>query len=198
MTECTQTSFEFQAHNRREVRAEVDGSTLTSDAGGLLLRETDRRLNLLGRVAACFLDGRHPARTRHRVAEMIAQRVYGLALGYEDLNDHDRLRQDPVLKLLAGKQELEQPLAGKSTLNRLELGAGRPDRYKKITFWKQALDELLVDVFLEAHAEPPSELVLDIDTRTWPCMVTKKGVSSTAITTTTAICRCMSSRANTS
>jgi hypothetical protein len=164
MTECTQTSFGFQGHNRREVTAQLDGSTLTSDAGGLLLRETDRHLNLLGRLGACFLDGRDPARTRHRVREMVAQRVYGLALGYEDLNDHEQLRQDPVLKLLAGKEELEQPLAGKSTLNRLELGAGTPDRYKKITFWKQAIDELLVDVFLEAHAEAPSDLVLDIDT----------------------------------
>jgi hypothetical protein len=164
MTECTQTSFGFQAHNRRQVTAQVDGSTLTSDAGGLLLRETDRRLNLVDRLAACFLDGRDRSRTQHRVAEMVAQRVYGLALGYEDLNDHEQLRQDPVLKLLAGKEELQQPLAGKSTLNRLELGTGRADRYKKITFWKQAIDELLVDVFLEAHAQAPSDLVLDIDT----------------------------------
>lgn len=164
MTECTQTSFGFQGHNRRRVTAQLDGSTVTSDAGGLLLRETDRRINLLGRLADCFLDGRNAGRTRHRVAEMVAQRVYGLALGYEDLNDHEQLRQDPVLKLLAGKEELEEPLAGKSTLNRLELGAGTPDRYKKITFWKQAIDELLVDVFLEAHAEAPSDLVLDIDT----------------------------------
>ena len=164
MTECTQTSFGFQAQNRRQVTAQVDGSTLTSDAGGLLLRETDHRLNLVVRLAACFLDGRDPARTRHRVAEMVAQRIYGLALGYEDLNDHEQLRQDPVLKLLAGKEEMQEPLAGKSTLNRLELGAGTPDRYKKITFWKQAIDELLVDVFLEAHAEAPSDLVLDVDT----------------------------------
>jgi hypothetical protein len=164
MTECTQTSFGFQGHNRRRVTAQLDGSTVTSDAGGLLLRETDRRMNLLGRLAGCFFDGRNAARTRHRVAEMAAQRVYGLALGYEDLNDHEELRRDPVLKLLAGKEELEEPLAGKSTLNRLELGAGKPDRYKKITFWKQAIDELLVDVFIEAHAEPPSDLVLDIDT----------------------------------
>lgn len=164
MTECTQSRFEFQAHKRRKVTAEVEGSTLSSDAGGLLLRETDRRLNLLGRLAGCFLDGRDPGRTRHQVHEMVAQRVYGLALGYEDLNDHEQLRQDPVLKLLAGKEDLEEPLAGKSTLNRLELGGGTADRYKKITFWKQAIDELLVEVFVEAHAEPPSELVLDIDT----------------------------------
>ena len=137
---------------------------MTSDAGGLLLRETDRRLNLLPRLAQCFLDGRAPARVRHSVAEMISQRVSALALGNEDLNDHEQLRQDPVLKLLTGQEDLEPPLAGKSTLNRLELGAGQPDRYKKITFWKQGIDELLVDVFIEAHAAAPEEIVLDIDT----------------------------------
>ena len=136
MTECTQSSFEFQAHFSREVVARFDGGTMTSDAGGLLLRETDRRLNLLPRLAQCFLDGRDPARVQHSVEEMVAQRVYGLALGYEDLNDHEQLRQDPLLKLLAGQPDLEAPLAGKSTLNRLELSTGTPDRYKKITFWK--------------------------------------------------------------
>jgi len=164
MTKCNQTQFTFQAHFSRQVTGQFDGGTMTSDAGGLLLRETDRRLNLLPRLARCFLDGRAPARIQHSVEEMISQRVAALALGYEDLNDHEQLRQDPVLKILAGQQDLEQPLAGKSTLNRLELGAGRPDRYKKITFWKQAIDELLVDVFLEAHSEPPEQIVLDIDT----------------------------------
>ena len=129
-----------------------------------MLRETDRHLNLLPRFAQCFLDGRDPERILHTVQEMVSQRVYALALGYEDLNDHEQLRQDPVLKLLAGKQDLEQALAGKSTLNRLELSAGTPDRYKKITFWKQAIDQLLVNVFLEAHAPAPAEIVLDIDT----------------------------------
>jgi hypothetical protein len=164
MTECTESSFKFQAHFSRRVTGQFDGGTMTSDAGVLLLRETDRRLNLLPRLAQCFLDGRDPARVQHSVAEMISQRIAALALGYEDLNDHEQLRQDPVLKLLAGQPDLEQPLAGKSTLNRLELGTGMPDRYKRITFWKQAIDELLVDVFLEAHAAVPDEIVLDIDT----------------------------------
>ena len=164
MTECTQPQFAFQAHFSRQVTGQFDGSTMTSDAGGLLLRETDRRLNLLPRLAQCFLDGRAPARVQHSVREMISQRVSALALGYEDLNDHEQLRQDPILKLLAGQEDLEQPLAGKSTLNRLELGVGAPDRYKKITFWKQGIDELLVDVFVEAHAAVPEEIVLDIDT----------------------------------
>ena len=128
------------------------------------MRETDRRLNLLPRLAECFLDGRDPARIQHTVGEMLAQRIYGLALGYEDLNDQEQLRQDPLLKLLVDKRDLEEPLAGKSTLNRLELSTGAPDRYKKITFWKQALDELLVNVFVEAHAAAPERIVLDIDT----------------------------------
>jgi hypothetical protein len=164
MTECTQSSFGFQGHFSRQVTAQFDGGTISSDAGGLLLRETDRRLNLLPRLAHSFLDGRDPARTQHTVAEMVSQRVYGLALGYEDLNDHEQLRQDPLLKLLAGKEELEEPLAGKSTLNRLELSTGTPDRYKKITYWKQGLDELLVDVFVEAHTTAPEQIVLDVDT----------------------------------
>jgi len=164
MTECTQTQFAFQAHFSRRVTGQFDGGTMTSDGGGLLLREADRRLNLLPRLAQCFLDGRAPARVRHSVAEMISQRVSALALGYEDLNDHEQLRQDPVLKLLTGQEDLEQPLAGKSTLNRLELGTGTPDRYKKITFWKQGIDELLVDVFIEAHAVAPDHIVLDVDT----------------------------------
>jgi hypothetical protein len=164
MTECTQGSFGFQAHFSRQVTAQFDGGTISSDAGGLLLREADRRLKLLPRLGQCFLDGRDPARTHHTVAEMVSQRVYGLALGYEDLNDHEQLRQDPLLKLMAGKEELEEPLAGKSTLNRLELSTGAPDRYKKITYWKQSLDELLVDVFVEAHAAAPEHIVLDVDT----------------------------------
>jgi hypothetical protein len=99
---------------------------------------------------------------------MLSQRVYGLALGYEDLNDHEQLRHDPVFGILAGREELQQPLAGKSTLNRMEMGAGEPNRYKKITFWKEALDELLVTVFLEAHAQAPGQIVLDIDTTDLP------------------------------
>ena len=148
MTECNQSSFEFADHFSRQVVARFDGGTLTTDGGGLLLRETDRRLNLLPRLAECFLDGRNPIFVEHSVEQLLAQRVYGLALGYEDLNDHEQLRQDPLLRVLAGKADVEDsPLAGKSTLNRLELSDGTPDRYKKITFWKEAIDELLVKVF---------------------------------------------------
>ena len=164
MTECTQSSFEFQAHFSREVVARFDGGTISSDGGSLLLRETDRRLNLLPRLAGCFLDGRDQERVEHSVGEMLAQRIYGLALGYEDINDHEQLRRDPLMGLLAGRKDPERALAGKSTLNRLELGSGAADRYKKITFWKHAVDELLVSVFIESHTTRPERIVLDLDT----------------------------------
>jgi hypothetical protein len=164
MTECTQSRLQFANHFAREVVAEFDGGTMTSDSGALLLRETDQRMKLLARFGQCFMDGRNPALVQHPVEQMLAQRIYGLALGYEDLNDHEQLRQDPLLKLLAGKADLNEPLAGKSTLNRMELGDGLPNRYKKITFWREAIDELLIDVLLEAQAIPPEQIVLDIDT----------------------------------
>lgn len=169
MTECNQSTFEFAAHFSRQVVARFDGGTMTTDGGGLLLRETDRRLNLLPRVAECFLDGRNPVLVEHSVEQLVSQRVYGLALGYEDLNDHEQLRQDPLLRMLAGKADVEDsPLAGKSTLNRLELGDGTPNRYKKITFWKAGIDELLIKVFLESHASAPEEIVLDVDATDFP------------------------------
>jgi len=169
MTECTQSSFEFQAHFSREVVARFDGGTMTSDAGAVLLRETDRRLGLLPRLADCFEDRRQPWLISHTVQEMVAQRVYALALGYEDLSDHDQLREDPLLAVLSGKQRVgEEPLAGKSTLNRLELGGQVPSRYKKIHYREEAIDELLTKVFLEAHAEAPEQIVLDLDTTDLP------------------------------
>jgi len=168
MTECNQSSFGFEGSGKRDVVARFDGGTISSDAGALLLRQTDKRLNLLARLAACFLDGRNQDQVGHSVLEMLSQRIYGLALGYEDLNDHEQLRKDPVFGVLAGKEELDAPLAGKSTLNRMELGAGAKDRYKKITFWKDGLDELLVKVFIESHPSAPSEIVLDVDTTDLP------------------------------
>ena len=168
MTECNQSSFGFEASGRREIVARFDGGTISTDGGAFLLRQTDKRLNLLPRLAECFLDGRNPDLIEHTVAEMVAQRVYGLALGYEDLNDHEQLRKDPVFGILAGREETSAPLAGKSTLNRMEMGAGAKDRYKKITFWKDAIDELLVKVFIESHLSAPTEIVLDVDTTDLP------------------------------
>jgi hypothetical protein len=169
MTECTQSTFEFASHFSRKVVARFDGGTITTDGGGLLLRETDRRLNLLPRLAECFLDARSPLLVDHTVEQLVSQRIYGLALGYEDLNDHEQLRQDPLLRVLAGKSDVEDsPLAGKSTLNRLELSDGTPNRYKKITFWKNSIDELLVKVFVESYATAPEEIVLDVDATDLP------------------------------
>lgn len=168
MTECNQSSFGFEASGRREIVARFDGGTISSDGGALLLRQTDKRLNLLPRLAECFLDGRNPDQVEHSIQEMLSQRIYGLALGYEDLNDHEQLRKDPVFGVLAGREELGTPLAGKSTLNRMELGAGVKDRYKKITFWKDSVDELLVKVFIESYQRAPAEIILDVDTTDLP------------------------------
>src|SRR3984885_354906 len=168
MTECNQSSFGFEACGRREIVARFDGGQISSDGGAFLLRQTDKRLNVLPRLAQCFLDGRNQNLVEHTIPEMLAQRIYGLALGYEDINDHEQLRKDPVFGILAGREELDEPLAGKSTLNRMELGTGINHRYKKITYWKEAVDELLVKVFLEAHQSAPAELVLDVDTTDLP------------------------------
>lgn len=166
MTECNQDRFEFASTSgTRQIVAEFSGGTITSDAGSLLLKETDTKMNLLERFSQCFTDRRSPLLIEHTLEQMLRQRVYGLALGYEDLNDHDLLRQDPLLAVMAGKAEPgTELLAGKSTLNRMELGTGTPSRYKKITFWRDSVDELLVDIFLEAHPVAPAQVVLDIDT----------------------------------
>jgi hypothetical protein len=171
MTECTQQGFAFEGHFSRQVVAEFSGDRLTTEGGALLLREADRKIGLLRRVADCFSDTRQPERVEHRLPEMLAQRIYGLALGYEDLNDHEELRSDPLLALLAGKREIEQPLAGKSTLNRLELtpsGSPFAERYHKIGYSPAAIDELLVKIFLEAYKRAPKQIVLDLDATDTP------------------------------
>jgi hypothetical protein len=162
MTECIQESFLFTAHFSRRVEAGFTAGRVSSDGGALLLREVDRKISLLGRLTACFSDGRASLLVKHRLSEMLAQRIYGLALGYEDLNDHEQLRADPLLGLLAGKRHLDEPLAGKSTLNRLEL-AGRSARYHKIGYSVEALERLLVDLYVESHSRAPAQIVLDLD-----------------------------------
>lgn len=171
MTECNQTGFPFEAHFSRQVVAQFDGAQMSTEGGALLLREADRKIGLLKRVARCFSDARDPERVEHGLGQMLAQRIYGLALGYEDLNDHEELRRDPLLAVVAGQREMGEPLAGKSTLNRLELTpAGSPirERYHKITYSAEALDTLLVELFLEAHPKPPTEIVLDLDATDTP------------------------------
>jgi hypothetical protein len=162
MTECNQESFAFTAHFSRRVEADFAAGQVSTDGGSLLLRETDRRINLLGRLAGCFSDNRSPFLVKHQLSEMLAQRIYGLALGYEDLNDHEQLRSDPLLGLLSGKRELDEPLAGKSTLNRLEL-VGRTGRYHKIGYSAGEMDRLLVDLYIESHSTAPAQIVLDLD-----------------------------------
>src|SRR3984893_14413722 len=168
MTECNQSSLGFAGSGKREIIARFDGGTISTDGGAFLLRQTDQHLNLLPRLAKCFLDGRNQSMVEHSILEMLSQRIYGLALGYEDINDHEQLRKDPVFGILAGREELDEPLAGKSTLNRMELGTGVKSRYKKITFWKDGVDELLVKTFLESYQEIPAEIVLDMDTTDLP------------------------------
>ena len=166
-TECTQIGFGFHPLNKRAIRAQFDGGAITSDGGGLLLREVEKRVGIIGGFAACFTDYRHAERIEHKLEELVAQRVYGLALGYEDLNDHEQLRNDPLLAVLVEKSDPSQEaLAGKSTLNRLELtavSASAQDRYKKIVLDHGAVDRLLVDVFLRAHGEAPKQIILDLD-----------------------------------
>jgi len=162
MTECSQEVFQFASHFSRRVEAGFTAGQVSSDGGSLLLREVERRIGLIDRLAACFTDRRRPDRIEHRLGEMLAQRIFGLALGYEDLNDHEQLRHDPLMAVLSGKREIEAPLAGKSTLNRLELTGGAK-RYHKIDYAPEKVDALLCDLFLESHAAPPEQVVLDLD-----------------------------------
>jgi hypothetical protein len=166
-TECSADLFEFAPVEGRQVVASFDGGTITSDAGALLLGGTDRAIRLTERFASCFTDTRVAELVEHSVATMLTQRVIGIALGYEDLIDHDELRHDPVLAVLAGKLEAHRadcaPLAGKSTLNRLELSRPEPTRYHKVSHDPAAIETLLVDLFLEAHRRAPEQIVLDLD-----------------------------------
>jgi hypothetical protein len=151
----------------RPVEAAFDAGLVTSDAGALLLGATDRAIGMMGRLAACFHDERRPELIEHKVATLVGQRVFAIALGYEDLNDHDELRHDPMMAVLAGKLEAGRedcaPVAGKSTLNRLELSMLTSTRYHKISHNPVAIRNLPVDLFVEAHARPPRQIILDLD-----------------------------------
>src|SRR5205809_312993 len=166
-TECSAERFDFGVVEGRAVEAAFDGGLVTSDAGALLLGATDRAIDLVGRFADCFRDHRRQDLIEHAVGTLIGQRVFGIALGYEDLNDHDELRHDPLMAVLAGKLAARRedcaPVAGKSTLNRLELSNLEPTRYHKISHNPMAIKNLLVDLFVEAHARPPKQIILDLD-----------------------------------
>ena len=167
-TECSRDLFGFEAVEGRQVVAAFDGGQVTSDAGALLLGAVNRAIGLVGRLAGCFADGRMQELVEHRVETMLMQRICGIALGYEDLVDHDELRHDPVLATLAGKLEARRktcaPLAGKSTLNRLEHApAAALERYHRISHDPRAIEQLFVTLFLEAHTRPPERIILDLD-----------------------------------
>jgi len=176
-TQCSTNSAEFQPLGARKVVARFDGGAISSDGGALLLRECEAVTGIIAQFAGCFTDHRDPALIEHTVEQLVAQRTYALALGYEDLNDHDVLRHDPLLATLVGKvdptgqsrkreSDRGKALAGKSTLNRLELtkeGAGAGERYKKIEVEAARVEALFVELFLQAHAAPPDEIVLDLD-----------------------------------
>lgn len=166
-TECNPEPMLFARLDRRDVVADFEGGAISSDAGALLLGATDRAIGLTERFAGCFSDGRAADQVVHDLPTLVGQRVFALALGYEDLIDHDRLRHDPVLGTVLGKLEARRrncaPLGGKSTLNRLEHASGKTDRYHKIGHDPAAIEALFVDLFLEAHAGPPSRIVLDLD-----------------------------------
>src|SRR3989442_7692854 len=177
MTECKPKPIECHPLGSREVVAQFDGGDITSDAGGLVLREVEQRTGILKKFGACFVDYRDPEAIEHPVEDLVAQRTYGLCLGYEDLNDHDELRADPLLAVMVGKTDPKgenrreacdrgKALAGRSTLNRLELtraDANAGERYKKIVMQPEAIDELMVDHFLDAHEKAPLQIILDLD-----------------------------------
>jgi hypothetical protein len=160
--------MEFSCVERRRVVAAFDGGRISSDAGALLLQRTDQAIGLIERLTQCFIDRRDPRLIEHSVRTLIGQRVLGMALGYEDLNDHEQLRHDPVFGALLGKLEGKHQgcaaLAGKSTLNRLELHpAGGVDRYHKIAPRSEAIERLWTELFMDAHRAPPVQIVLDLD-----------------------------------
>ena len=166
-TECNPGLFAFPPVDGRHVVASFDGGAITSDAGALLLGQTDRAIRLTERFATCFSDTRCAELVEHQVETMVMQRVVGIALGYEDLNDHDELRHDPVLAVLAAKLEAQRSdcaaLAGKSTLNRLELSRTEPTRYHKVSHDPAAIESLFVDLFLDAHKKATKQIILDLD-----------------------------------
>ena len=211
-TQCNSSYLDFPILGRREIVADFDGGDISSDGGALLLRKTEQLTGILHQFAACFTDYRKADQIEHPLLDLIMQRVFGLALGYEDLNDHDDLRRDPMPAVALGKDDVKgeqrrraqdrgKALAGKSTLNRLELTApdydGSPRQKdsnqpetKKIMVDPESIDALLVDLFLEAHEHVPERIVLDLDATDDVLYGRQEGASITATIGITAICRC--------
>ncbi len=176
-TECKSEALIFQGPGRREIRADFDGGDISSDGGALLLREVEQHAGIIDQFSQCFDDHRDPGRIEHSVRDLIAQRVFGIALGYEDLNDHDDLRFDPLLATVVGKTDPKGQqrsrlrdrgagLAGKNTLNRIELACAESastHRYNRVVLHEDYIDQVFLDVFLQSFDEPPSEIILDFD-----------------------------------
>jgi hypothetical protein len=177
LDDANATCLDFPVLGSRQVVAAFDGGDISSDGGSLLLRKTEELTAIIRQFAECFTDHRDPELIEHSLEHLVAQRVYALALGYEDLNDHDELRHDPLLATVVGKKDPTgqsrlrkrdkgKALAGKSTLNRLELtpvGADEDSRYKKIICSTRAVEDLFVELFLQAYPGPPDRIVLDLD-----------------------------------
>jgi hypothetical protein len=203
-TQCIQEQMVFQQLGRREVIGRFDGGTISSDAGAVLLREVEKQCGILKRVAGCFRDYRDPERIEHSVEELIKQRVYAIALGYEDLNDHDSLRHDVVMGVLCEKSDPSgshrarqrdrgKTIAGKSTLNRLELtpeGANENSRYKKTVAEGEQIDDVMVDICIESQVQAPAEVVLDVDATDDPLYGKQEGRFFMGITRRIVIYRC--------
>jgi Transposase DDE domain group 1 len=171
-TECRQDSLNFGTVERRAVVGAFDGGVISSDAGGLLLGAADKAIRLVDRFAACFRDARTTGLIEHKLTTLVGQRLFAIALGYEDLNDHDQLRHDPIMAVLAGKLKARRKqcaaVAGKSTLSRLEHAPEEgptfaPPRYHKISHDAGAIEGLFVTLFLESHRRPPERIILDLD-----------------------------------
>ena len=167
-TECIPEQLEFEAFDRHRVVAAFDGGAISTDAGALLLRHCASTIRLFDRVASCFIDHRTPELVVHELPTLVGQRICGIAHGYEDLNNHDQLRHDPILALLSDRLEAKRKdcavLSGKSTLNRLEHApSGAPDRYRRIGHDREAMERLFVDLYLDAHAAAPARIMLDLD-----------------------------------
>ncbi len=187
MTDCSQEVFDFQGHFGRKVTADFEAGYLSSDGGALFLRGVDRKMGLIRRLAGCFHDGRFQPLVEHSVEELLRQRISALALGYEDLIDHDRLRLDPLQALVAGKRDVlgadrfneedrGKSLAAHSTLNRLELGAmGGDGRYKKILADAPRIEQLLLEEGVKSIPRRSAEIVLDFDATDDPLHGSQEG-----------------------
>jgi hypothetical protein len=194
MTQCTAKDLFFQDLGSREVVARFDGGQVTSDAGALLLREIEHKFHFIEQFARCFTDHRDPDLVEHTLPELLKQRIFGLCLGYEDVNDHDQLRHDPLLAVLADKKDPQgeervrgrdrgKALAGKSTLNRLELTpvrANADSRYKKIVAHLDVMQTFFVNAFLQQYFVPPARIVLDVDATNNPLHTTEPRIVQAA------------------